>query len=283
MTLIALSPLVDRSGTVLHDAAGVPLAADGDGLVYTMTSHGGPTPLGELAEDAAGRVVLVPLGAIDPEDKGHRLARLGRKRAHLRGRLAHHEGRVQRLTAAGVAATDPRMDKHTGRVETLKAELAAVQTELEQANAEPLNGLADLAEDGDDLQGLGSFRKFWNKNKKIIGGVAAGAAGAALVGSAMNPNSGLGKGVRAVPGALKNFFVGSRDAGSSAAAPATAEPAAMLPATASAGSGPSFGVAPGLAIPATYEAPRSGGIPMWAILAGAAAVGFFLLKKQRAA
>jgi hypothetical protein len=206
MTVIALSPLVDRAGTVLHDATGVPLAADGDGLVYTMTADAGPTPLGELAEDDAGRVVLVPLGAIDPEDKGHKLTRLGRRRAHLRGRIAHHEGRLRRLTGAGAQPGDRRIEKHAGRIESLRAQLAQVQAELEAANAEALDGLAD---DTDDMQGLGSFKDFWVKNRKLIGGIGIGAAGTALVGSAMNPNSGLGKGVRAVPGLLKNFFVGT--------------------------------------------------------------------------
>ena len=225
MTTIVLSPLVDRAGTVLHDAQGVPLAADGDGLVYTMTADAGPTPLGELAEDDAGRVILVPLGAIDPQDKGRKLTRVGRRRAHIRGRIAHHEGRLKRLADAGAQPDDQRTRKHTRRLETLRSRLAQVQTELEAANAEALNGLADVGDNADDLQGLGSFSSFWNKNKKFIGGAAAGAAGAALIGSAMNPNSGLGKGVRALPGALSRFFVGDGTAAPDAAVAAMPMPA----------------------------------------------------------
>jgi hypothetical protein len=275
-TIIALSPLVDRTGTVLHDATGVPLAADGDGLVYTMTNDAGPTPLGELAEDDAGRVVLVPLGALDPEDKGHKLTRLGRRRAHLRGRIAHHEGRLRRLTGAGAQPGDRRIEKHAGRIESLRAQLAQVQAELEAANAEALNGLGDLADDTDDMQGLGSFKDFWTKNRKLIGGIGIGAAGTALVGSAMNPNSGLGKGVRAVPGLLKNFFVG--DGGAAAAGDPTA---AMMPAPMQPAPMPSAVAMPVEAAP-TVQRAGLGGIPTWALIAGAAAVGLMLLKRRSA-
>ena len=197
MTTLLLAPLVDRAGATLTDANGQPLAADGDGFVYTMTADAGPTPMGELAEDGQGHVVLVPLGAadaaagnpaaVDPAQKGRLLTRLGRRRAHLRGRIAHHEGRLRSLAEAGAQPGDARLARHTGRIESLKKQLAAVQAELERANAQALNGVGDV-------DGLGE--SWWVRNRKYLVGAAAGAGGALLARSAIDPDGYVGRLIR---------------------------------------------------------------------------------------
>lgn len=276
-TTLLLAPLVDRSGTALTDANGQPLAADGDGLVYTMTSDVGPSPMGELAEDAQGHVVLVPLGAVDPADpaaaKGRLLTRLGRRRAHLRGRIAHHEGRLRSLTEAGAPPTDARLIRHTGRIESLKKQLAVVQAELESANNQALNGLGNLN------GGLGE--SWWVRNRKYIAGAAAGAGGALLARSAIDPQGFLGRFIRtgsvndpaaaaaeqaAAEAALRQAQ-GERDAARAQAAEAVR--LATLRQAA-----PGGDAAPRLAL---------GGMPMpptWLMLGGLALGAFLLLRKR---
>ena len=198
-----LAPLVDRSGNPLHDGHGAPLAADGDGLVFTI--HPGQTPvaMGSLADDDQGRIILVPLADGDlaethandndpAQQKGRALIRLGRRRAHLRGRIAHHQGRLQRLSEAGASASDDRRTRHLARIEQLTAELAQVQQALDAANAQALNGMP-----GDDaMNGLGNFSDWWVRNRKYFIGAAAGAGGALLARSAIDPDGYVGRFIR---------------------------------------------------------------------------------------
>jgi hypothetical protein len=235
-----------------------------------MASDVGPTPMGELAEDAQGHVVLVPLGAIDPADpaaaKGRLLTRLGRHRAHLRGRIAHHEGRLRSLAEAGAQPTDARLARHTGRIESLKKQLAAVQAELESANSQALNGLGE---------------SWWVRNRKYVVGAAAGAGGALLARSAMDPQGFLGRFIRtgsvndpataeaerAAADAALRQAQGERDAARAQATEAVR--LATLRTAAPGGDGTPRMAFGGLSMP-----------PTWLMLGGLALGAFLLLRKR---
>ena len=224
-----LSPLVDRDGVMLDDARGVPLATDSTGLVYTM-QNGRAVPMGALAEDEAGHIVIARvegLSALDPRAKGRQLLQAGSKRARARGKLRHWEGELTKARAANLADGHPRVVNALRRIDHWKTRVAHWQGRVDAINAEPLEGLGD----GGGVADLGAFSTWWKKNKGVIGGVAAGAAGTALVGSAINPASGFGQFVRQVPTALKQFFI-QKDpvTGKSVAVPVPAGAASASPA-----------------------------------------------------
>jgi hypothetical protein len=236
MPTIVLSPIVDRDGLMIEGANGVPLAADDAGLVYTLRDDGEPQAMGALDQDDDGRVILVPLpaqamaglGALDPKKKGHQLIRLASRRAHGRGRLAHWERTVARQRADGLADTHPEQVKALAKVERWKQKLATIQGDLERVNGEALAG-------DDDMAGLGA--SWWTRNRSLIGGIAAGAAGTALVGSALTKGTGANSLMNTAWKGVKGFFTapGADDAAAPAApaaAPArgVATPAPAMPA-----------------------------------------------------
>ena len=227
-----LSPLVDGDGLMVEAANGVPLAADDTGLVYTLRDDGEPMPMGALDQDEGGRIILVPLspqmlsglGALDPKDKGHQLITLARRRAHARGRLAHWEKTLARQREGGFADNHSKQVDALAKVERLKTKLATIQTDLERVNGETLNG-------DDDMGGLGA--SWWTRNRSLIGGIAAGAAGTALVGSALTKGTGANSLVNSAWKGVKGFFTapGAEEA-APAAAPAMARSAPYMPAAA---------------------------------------------------
>lgn len=231
MPTIVLSPIVDRDGLMIEGANGVPLAADDAGLVYTLRDDGEPEAMGALDQDDDGRVIIVPLpaqamaglGALDPKKKGHQLVRLAGRRAHARGRLAHWERSVARQRTQGMADTHPDQTKALAKVERWKQKLATIQADLERVNGEALAG-------DDDMAGLGSW---WTRNRKLIGGIAAGAAGTALVGTALTKGTGANSLMNTAWKGVKGFFTapGADEAAAPAApARAVAMPAPAMPA-----------------------------------------------------
>lgn len=128
MNRLSVSPIVDRDGVMIEDARGVPLAANADGLVYTLQDDE-PALLGALAETDDGHLVIARvegLGALDPADKGNALVRLGRQRAHARGKLANIERRLARLRTEGLTDTHARVKKAMGRRDHWTAEVARI-------------------------------------------------------------------------------------------------------------------------------------------------------------
>lgn len=220
----SISPIVDRDGVMIEDARGVPLAADEAGLVYTLQNDQ-PALLGQLAETQDGHLVIARvegLGAMDPTDKGEALARLGRQRAHARGKLANTERRIERLRTEGLTDTHARVKKALGRRDHWTAEVARIQAEIERINGEPLSGLS-LGEVAD----LGSFKKWWNKNKKIVGGVAAGVVGGTILGAGVSKL--MSKAPAVGQTLTKMLPTGGEDGGE--AAPAAAPAPVASPAT----------------------------------------------------
>jgi hypothetical protein len=226
MPTIVLSPIVDRDGMMIESANGVPLAADDTGLVYTLRDDGEPEAMGALDQDEGGRVILVPLppqtmaglGALDPKKKGHQLIKLARRRAHARGRLAHWERTATRQRERGDADSQPKQADALAKIERWKTKLAAIQADLERVNGEALAG------GDDDVSGLGA--SWWTRNRNLIGGIAAGAAGTALVGSALTNGTGANRLVNSAWNGVKGFFTNANgDVVASASIPAA--PASM--------------------------------------------------------
>jgi len=168
--MIILSPLIDADGVPLHGLAGEPLAADEQGIVYTLRDDALPEVLGELAPDDQGRMILIPLhglGATATERDG-RVQAARCRQAMARSRRRHYERRVKRLSARitngqargtlapnQVARLEQEKQQALAKLEQAKAKEATATQALTAANNTPLSGTDG---DGDDLDGLGRFR-----------------------------------------------------------------------------------------------------------------------------
>lgn len=75
------------------------------------------------------------------------------------------------------------------------------------------------------MAGLGE--SWWVRNRQLIGGIAAGAAGAGLVASAATPGTGFNRLIGQGADATRQFFLPSAPAVQAAPAPAPAPPVAM--------------------------------------------------------
>ncbi len=75
------------------------------------------------------------------------------------------------------------------------------------------------------MAGLGE--SWWVRNRQLIGGIAAGAAGAGLVASAATPGTGFNRLIGQGADAARQFFLPSAPAVQAAPAPAPAPPVAM--------------------------------------------------------
>lgn len=189
-TTILLSPLIDADGVPLQGLAGEPLAADEQGIVYTLRDDAVPEVLGELAPDDQGRMILIPLNGLGAT-AGEREARVQAARcrqAMARSRRRHHERRVKRLTAR-ITSGQARGTLAPNQVARLEREKQHAMTKLEQAKAKEASAtqaltaatstpLSGIDADGDDLDGLGRFRikrKFLKRGALMAatGGAAA--------------------------------------------------------------------------------------------------------------
>jgi len=186
--MIILSPLIDPDGVPMQGLAGEPLAADEQGIVYTLRDDGPPDVLGELATDDDGRLILIPMSGLGATagEKDARIQVAKCRRAMARGRRRHWERRLQHLTkriANGQAtgALPPRelarleREKQTAttKLEQAKSREAAAESSLTSASHAP------LSDDGDDMAGLAGRKRFGKKFLKraalmaFTGGAAA--------------------------------------------------------------------------------------------------------------
>jgi hypothetical protein len=216
---IILSPLIDADGVPLQGLAGEPLAADEQGVVYTLRDDALPEVLGELAPDDHGRMILVPLNGLGAT-AGERSARVQAARcrqAMARSRRRHHERRVKRLTARitngqargtltpnRVARLEREKQQAMAKLEQAKAKEASATQALTTATALPLSGMDGdgMADDG-DLDGLGRFRikrKFFKRAALMA---ATGGAAAPFVAASRTR-----RGRRAFGGALNDDGAG---------------------------------------------------------------------------
>lgn len=165
--MIILSPLIDPDGVPMQGLAGEPLAADEQGIVYTLRDDGPPDVLGELATDEDGRLILIPMSGLGATagEKDARIQVAKCRRAMARGRRRHWERRLQHLTkritngqAKGtlppreLARLEREKQMATTKLEQAKAREAAAESSLTTASNAP------LSDDGEDMAGLGRFR-----------------------------------------------------------------------------------------------------------------------------
>ncbi len=192
--MIILSPLVDRDGTPIEGLGGEPLAADPQGIVYTLRDDGLPQIMGELAPSNDGRLILVPLNGLgtNADEKSQRMQYAWRRRAHARHRRHHWEKVIRHLTQQieqgqksgnvtphHIAKLEKERTDATAHLEKAKAREVTAQTALDAASTLQLaDDQADMAGD-DDMAGLAGRRRFSRKMIKhgalmaFTGGAAA--------------------------------------------------------------------------------------------------------------
>jgi hypothetical protein len=219
-TTIVLSPLIDADGVPLLGLAGEPLAADEQGIVYTLRDDAVPEVLGELAPDEQGRMILIPLNGLGAT-AGERDARVQAARcrqAMARSRRRHHERRVKRLTAR-ITSGQARGTLAPNQVARLEREKQQAMAKLEQARAKEASAtqalttaqntpLSGLDAEGDELDGLGRFRI---KRKFLKRGALMAATGGAA--APFLAASRTRRGRRAMGGALNDDGVDDGIAG----------------------------------------------------------------------
>ena len=192
--MIILSPLVDPDGVPMQGLAGEPLAADEQGVVYTLRDDGPPDVLGELAADDEGRLILIPMSGLGAGsgEKEARIQVAKCRRAMARGRRKHWERKVQHLikrvergqTNGSMAPRDlARLEREkqtaVAKLEQAKAREANADTALATANNLPLSGDSDDMAGDDDMGGLAGRKRFGKKFLKraalmaFTGGAAA--------------------------------------------------------------------------------------------------------------
>lgn len=206
--MIILSPLVDPDGVPMQGLAGEPLAADEQGIVYTLRDDGPPDVLGELATDEDGRLILIPMGGLGTTagEKDARIQVAKCRRAMARGRRRHWERRLQHLTkriangqAKGtlpprdLARLEREKQTATTKLEQTKSREAAAESALASASSAP------LSDDGEDMAGLGRFRIKKNFLKRAALMAATGGAAAPFVAASRTR-----RGRRAFGGALND-------------------------------------------------------------------------------
>jgi hypothetical protein len=183
-----LSLLIDRDGTPIEGIGGEPLAADEQGIVYTLRDDGLPEILGGLAGDDDGRLILIPMNGLGAtaDVKDARIQAAKCRRAMARGRRKMWQRKIQHLSkriARGQAngSLTPRerarleqdLQNATTHLERAKAREAAAETALTDASNLSLSG------DGDDMAGLAGRKRFGKKFLKraalmaFTGGAAA--------------------------------------------------------------------------------------------------------------
>ena len=186
--MIILSPLVDPDGVPMQGLAGEPLAADEQGIVYTLRDDGPPDVLGELVADEDGRLILIPMSGLGAGagEKEARIQVAKCRRAMARGRRKHWERKVQHLTKRiergqtngsmaprDLARLEREKQTDVAKLEQAKAREATADTALATATNLPLSG------DGDDMAGLAGRKRFGKKFLKraalmaFTGGAAA--------------------------------------------------------------------------------------------------------------
>jgi hypothetical protein len=183
-----LSLLIDRDGTPIEGLAGQPLAADEQGIVYTLRDDGLPEILGGLAGDDDGRLILIPMNGLGAtaDEKAVRIQAAKCRRAMARGRRKMWQRKIQHLTkriARGQAngsltpeqltRLEQEKQNATAHLERAKAREAAAETALTDASNLSLSG------DGEDMAGLAGRKRFGKKFLKraalmaFTGGAAA--------------------------------------------------------------------------------------------------------------
>ncbi len=185
--MIILSPLIDPDGVPMQGLAGEPLAADEQGIVYTLRDDGPPDVLGELASDEDGRLILIPMSGLGATagEKEARIQVAKCRRAMARGRRRHWERRLQHLnkriangqakgtlTPRESARLEREKQTATTMLEQAKSREAAAESSLTSASNAP------LSDDGEDMAGLGRFRMKKNFLKRAALMAATGGAAA---------------------------------------------------------------------------------------------------------
>ena len=191
--MIILSPLIDPDGVPMQGLAGEPLAADEQGIVYTLRDDGPPELLGELAPTEDGRLILIPMNGLgasaSEKDSQIQLARCRRalarsRRKHWQRRLQHLSTRISRGQASGRLSAQElsrlQNEQHiaNNKLELAKTREAEAESALSTANALPLSG-------DDDMAGLAGRKRFSKKFLKqaLIMAATGGAAAPFLAAS----------------------------------------------------------------------------------------------------
>ncbi len=194
--MVILSPLVDPDGTPIEGLGGEPLAADPQGIVYTLRDDGLPQIMGELAPSNDGRLILVPLNGLgtNADEKSQRMQEAWRRRAHARHRRRHWEKTVRRLTEEiengqksgnvtphHIAKLEKERTDATAHLEKAKAREVIAQTALDAAST------LQLADDQADMAGLGRFRMKRKFLKRAALMAATGGAAAPFIAASHVP------------------------------------------------------------------------------------------------
>jgi hypothetical protein len=230
-TAIQLSPLMDPDGVPMQGMAGEPLAADEQGVVYTLRDDGPPDVLGELTPTDDGRLILVPLnglnglGAHDAHDKDMQKQLARCRRALARSRRRHWQRRVNNLSQRINSGNDRLSANNLNRLqnEHRHATDKLAQAKTREAEA-ALTAAQALSGDGNvgEINGLGA--SWWTKNRDKIVGFGAGAASAALVASGASKGTGLNTLINQGWNATKGFLLPpSQRSAAPAALPSTAQ------------------------------------------------------------
>lgn len=191
--MIILSPLIDPDGVPMQGLAGEPLAADEQGIVYTLRDDGPPDVLGELASDEEGRLILIPMSGLGATagEKAARIQAAKCRRVMARGRRRHWERRLQHLNkriangqAKGtlppreLARLEREKQTATTKLEQAKAREASAESAFTSASNAPLSDDGEeMVGDYDDMAGLGRLR--FKKKFLKRGALMAATGGAA--------------------------------------------------------------------------------------------------------
>ncbi len=183
-----LSLLIDRDGTPIEGLAGQPLAADEQGIVYTLRDDGLPEILGGLAGDDEGRLILIPMNGLGAtaDEKAARIQAAKCRRAMARNRrkmwqrkIQHLSKRIARgqangsLTSQEQTRLEQEKQNATTKLEHAQSREVAAETALTDASNLSLSG------DDDDMAGLAGRKRFGKKFLKraalmaFTGGAAA--------------------------------------------------------------------------------------------------------------
>ena len=121
---------------------------------------------------------------------------------------------------------EPLIADHGGIVYTLQgAEPVAVGAVIRLPDGRHV--LAAAPAGGGDLSGLGE--SWWVRNRQLIAGAAAGAAGAGLVASAATPGTGFNQVLSQGVDAARQFFLPGAEAASTNQAPMPSPPVPSMP------------------------------------------------------
>ncbi len=197
-----LSPLIDRDGAPIEGLSGQPLAADEQGIVYTLRADGLPEILGGLSGDEDGRVILIPMSGL----AGRK--RLGKKFLKRAALMAFTGGAAAPFLAASRTRAGNRAFGRFLNGDGMAGHEVPVSTQV--------NGLGDIG-------------SWWTKNREKVLGFGAGAASAALVASGASKGTGLNTLVNKGWDAAKGFFIPPDQTAPTAAAATPSAAPMMMP------------------------------------------------------